>query len=322
MIRVLGLIILGLWFTGCSITISVFPAIEPLQEKVVQAAQRQTDNKILLLDIEGVLFSQEYHSLFFSSRNTVAEVKERLRKAERDPQIKAVVIRVNSPGGEVTACDTIYHELKRFKRRTGTKIIVCMTNIATSGGYYISMVADKIVAHPNCITGSIGVISILCNVEGLLNKVGIKIEVIKAGQRKDIGSPYRKMLAEERKLLQRIIDQMYEGFLKVVREGRPNLSEEEIHRLADGMIFTARQALQHGLIDWIGFLPGAIQLAKQEAKLPHADVIMYHRPGEYIENIYSEPVSPGLILPQLSLKTLLKGESQRFYYLWLPGYNQ
>jgi len=191
-------------------------------------------------------------------------------------------------------------------------------DVAASGGYFVGASADRIVAHPTTITGSIGVIVLKMNLEGLMEKVGIEAETVKSGDKKDIGSPFRKLTDEERALFQEIIDDFYRQFLKVVRTGREGKTMDE--GLLDGRILTAKQALQGHLIDQIGYLEDAVQLAKQEAGLDSAKVVVYRRPGHYASNVYSKtasvPVEPSLLSHRLSF---LKDQLQpHFMYLWLP----
>jgi protease-4 len=175
-----------------------------------------------------------------------------------DPAIKAVVVRVNSPGGSVVASDEIYHMLLEFDK----PVVVWMGEMAASGGYYISCGGDYVFAHPDTLTGSIGVISQFLNVEELMDKVGVDAVVITSGPRKDIGSPFREMSEEEQALWEGIIDETYEGFVELVAQAR-DLPLEEIRELADGSIYTGRQALELGLVDGVGTPEDAIAKAAE-----------------------------------------------------------
>lgn len=200
---------------------------------------------VALIRVEGVIMD---------SRNAIEELKE----YSDDPSIKAIVLRVDSPGGGVAPSQEIYEEIKKVKQKK--KVVVSMGSVAASGGYYISCPADKIVANPGTLTGSIGVIMELPNFEGLMNKIGVKTEVIKSGRHKDMASAFRTMLPEERKLLQNVLDDVHEQFINAVADGR-NMKVKDIKELADGRIFTGKNAKAIGLADELGNLEDAINLA-------------------------------------------------------------
>jgi len=309
----------SLVMSGCIYkpNISLFPKIEPLEEKVVEGSG---SDKVLLIDISGMI-SEEREGGVTEEPDMVSRVKEELKGAAADKSIKAIVLRVNSPGGTVTASDLIYHEIRRFKEKTGMKVIASIIDVGASGAYYISMAADKIVAHPTSVTGSIGVIMLHVNLQGLLEKVGVGAEPIKSGKNKDLGSPLKPLSTEDRLILQGIINSMYGRFLEVVVEGRQHLSPERIKELADGRVYTSREAKESGLVDQIGYLDQAIDLAKSEAGIKEAKVILYKRPHQYKNNIYSEAVQTAanpMSVWGVDPKNLLQGASAKFLYLWMP----
>ncbi|MFO0773294.1 MAG: signal peptide peptidase SppA [Nitrospiraceae bacterium] len=289
-----------------------------LEETVVSGSGK---NKVLLLDLSGVISSQEKDGLF-SKPSLLADFKEELTMAAKDSRVKAVVLRINSPGGTVTASDILYHELQQFKAQRGVPVVASIMDIGASGGYYVAAAADKIVAHPSTVTGSIGVIMLTMNAKGLMEKIGVEGNAITSGPRKDMGSPFRHMKDEERAIFQSVIDDFYARFLDVVKAGRPNLSKEEIRKLADGRIYSGDQAKATGLVDELGYLDDAIEAAKEKAGITDAKVVTYRRPGEYRNNIYSKMVngSPdGLAgLAQVDLMSLVRGGSPQFLYLWMP----
>ena len=188
---------------------------------------------------------------------TPGRVADLLEQAA-DPAVKAIVVHVNSPGGSVVASDEIYHALLDFDR----PVVIWMGEVAASGGYYISCGGDYVFAHPDTLTGSIGVISQFLNVEDLLDEVGVDVVVITSGPRKDIGSPFREMTEEEQALWQEITDEIYEGFIEIVSQAR-DLPLDELRELADGRIYTGRQALERGLVDELGTLDDAIAKAAE-----------------------------------------------------------
>jgi len=213
-------------------------------------------------------------------------VTSELRKISKITTIKAVVLRINSPGGSIGAVQEIYEEVNRLKEK-GKKVVVSMGDVGASGAYYIACAADKIVANPGTITGSIGVLMSLGNMEELFRKIGIKVEVIKRGKHKDIGSLSREMTAEEKKLLQGLIDDAYDQFLQVVIEGR-NLKKSKAKKIAQGQVFTGRQAKNLGLIDEIGNFQDAVRLAGKLAGIPgEPKVIELPKPFPRILGIFS-----------------------------------
>src|SRR5512137_286737 len=187
---------------------------DKLQEVVLVPGPAR--EKVLMIDIDGLVSAALETGILSREKSAVARVFERLERAAADPSVKAVILRLDTPGGEVTASDIVYHEVLRFKERTGLPVIGLMMSVAASGGYYIASACDFIIAHPSTLTGSIGVISIFPSVESLRAKVGVKVNVIKSGPVKDSGSPFRDMTEDEKKIFQGIIDEYYEGFLTVV----------------------------------------------------------------------------------------------------------
>lgn len=311
---VMGMI--GLLLSGCTFNFPLFPGPGPLQETQVDGTGKA---KVLLIEISGMISSQENEG-FRTAPSMIASVKEQLTRAAKDEKVKAVVLRINTPGGTVTASDIIYHELKTFKTNRKIPIIASIMDLGTSGGYYIAAAADTVLAHPSSVTGSIGVIMLTVNARGLLEKVGVEATAVTSGPRKDMGSPFRTMTIEERAIFQGLIDSFYQRFLNIVQEGRVNLQMEQIKRLADGRIYTGEQAKAAGLIDEIGYLEDAIAVAKKKAGLTDARIVTYTRPGEYSNNVYSKLLAPnGLVrLADLDLMSFVRGGTPQFMYLWMP----
>jgi protease-4 len=306
---------------GCAIVnVPFFPSAQELQERVVEG---EGDSKILLVDISGLISEKERNTSGGLREGTsiVSEVKEALKKAESDDEIRGLILRINSPGGTVTASDIIHHELKSFKEKTGKRITACLMDVGASGGYYVATAADEIIAHPTTITGSIGVVTLRFNVEGLLSRIGIKEETLKSGDKKDIWSPFRASTPEERKIMQVIIDSLHQRFISVVTNGRKSLTREEVEKLADGRIYTAFQAQKAKLIDRVGYLDDAINGIKKLSGIEDASVITYYRPGTYKGSIYSGlPKAPSNIINLISIngEGLITPPGVHFMYLWIP----
>ena len=201
--------------------------------------------RVALIRVEGPILD---------SKNTIDELKEHLK----DPSIKAIIMRIDSPGGAVAPSQEIYEEVR--KAATKKKIVVSMGSVAASGGYYIASPATRIIANPGTLTGSIGVIMEIPNFAGLMNKLGIKSEVVKSGRHKDIASVFRGIKKEDREILQNVLDNVHDQFILAVAEGRKMLLED-VRKIADGRIFTGEQALKVGLIDEIGNLEDAVKVA-------------------------------------------------------------
>lgn len=301
---------------GC-ITINLLPMPGPLQEKVLSGTGSA---KVLVVELSGMISSADARGLV-NRPSLVAHIREVLTIAEEDQRVKALVLRINSPGGTVTASDILYHEIRAFKEKRKIPVIVSIMDMGTSGGYYIAAAGDKIVAHPSSVTGSLGVIMLTVNASGLLEKIGVQATAVASGPKKDMGSPLRPMTPEERAIFQGVIDEFYTQFLRVIEHGRPNLTAAQVRELADGRIYSGEQARKLGLIDQVGYLDDAIALAKKEAGVGEARVVTYHRPGEYRQNIYSSFLGGAGPWPEwarLDLMAVVRAGAPQFMYLWLP----
>jgi protease-4 len=287
-------------------------------EKFVEG-DAEADAKIALVDVQGILTSEQDDSLLSIRESQVVALVEKLKLAEADKDVKAVVLRIDSPGGDVTTSDIMYHELVSFKSRKKVPVVAAFMGVAASGGYYLSCGADAIVAHPTTITGSIGVISLHVSLVGLLDKIGVKVEALKSGVNKDMGSPFRNMGEEDRKLLQGLIDQFYARFVAVVTEGRKGrLSEGQVRVLADGRVYTAAQALEAKLVDGVGYLNDAIGEAKKRAGQDKVKVVMYTRRPGRVDNEFSAATVQAQPLFGGDLEQARRLLGFHCYYLWEP----
>ncbi|TFG96688.1 MAG: signal peptide peptidase SppA, partial [Myxococcales bacterium] len=233
---------------GACIQVQLWGVPRPFQETVVYG---ESGPKILLLEIDGVIVEQapEPGILGPSEDNLVSRIREQLDRARDDDEVRAVLLRINSPGGTATASDLVYSEILRFKRERKVPVVAQLMGLATSGGYYVAMAADLVIAHPTTVTGSIGVRFVSVSLAGLLEKLGIEDQTLTAGQHKDAGSPLRRLTPEERAHLQSVLDDLHTRFEQVVVAGRPKLPPGGLERVADGSIFSAPQALKLGLVD-------------------------------------------------------------------------
>jgi protease IV len=318
--RILVALLVAVTLSGCSvITIDLTPRIRPLEEQTVEG---RGESKILLLDVSGFISEEGTPTLTIGGApprvSLLVRVREELKKAAEDRQVRALVVRINSPGGTVTASDIIFRELELFKQRTKIPVVAAMVDVAASGGYYIALAADTIMAHPTSVTGSIGVIMISVNAQGLMEKLGLATSTIKSGPRKDMGSPFRTLEPEERAIFQSVIDDLYAQFVAKVVERR-GIPAETARTIADGRIYTPEQALRLRLIDRIGYMNDVLEVARQAAGVSEARVIVYHRPREYRATYYAGPshAATGIEAPVAGLAAML-GPGPRFLYLWWP----
>jgi protease-4 len=310
------LLLAGL-LAGCITVDLPFGKPGPLVETVLDG---RGSAKILLVEIDGII-REDAQTVPFAmapSEGMVARVRAQLEKAAGDEAVKALVLRIHSPGGTATGSEILYGEILRFKERSGVPVVAELMGVATSGAYFTAMAADSVLAHPTTVTGSIGVVFAGVNLSGLMEKIGLEDQTLKSGAYKDAGSPLRRMRPEEREQLQSVLDDLHGRFRQVVVRGRPALAAERVAELADGRVYSAPQALENGLIDAIADLPDAIVEARRRAGLDEARVVSFHRRRDWRENIYTRP--SGSALPLLEITTLLdRLRSPAFLYLWSPG---
>ena len=306
---------------GCVILVGVPSGLfagQALQETEVEG---NGETKILLLPIDGTISAEPESGRFplGDEPSTLEAVSRQLDKAAKDPAVKAVVLRINSPGGGVTASDDIYSRIKAFKDERGIPVIAALGSVAASGGYYVALAADRIIAHPTTVTGSIGVIVVSVSADGLMEKIGVRNETVASGNNKDILSPLSRSTPEQREIVGSIVRGLHSRFVALVKENRAELETEHLEEITDGRIFSASQALELGLIDDIARLEDALDLAREAAGVTKARVIMYRRGGPPPETIYSllgraPEQSLWAALPALASLS----EGPRFMYLWDP----
>ncbi|RJQ23290.1 MAG: signal peptide peptidase SppA [Nitrospiraceae bacterium] len=240
-------------------------------------------DKVALIRVSGVILDS-------------TEIVDELKEYSKDNSIKAVILRVDSPGGAVAPSQEIYEEIVKIKEKK--KVVVSMGTVAASGGYYISAPADRIVANAGTLTGSIGVIMEIPNVSGLMKKIGVETQVVKSGAHKDIASVFKSLTPEEKQILQTVLDDVHDQFISAVSEGRGK-KLEEIRKLADGRIFTGRMAKELGLVDELGNLQDAILLAgeltgikgepqvvEKKEKFSFVDMLKSELPQRLIGNVF------------------------------------
>ena len=218
-------------------------------------------DKIAIVEVRGVITQS-------------SGVIEELQQYLADDGVKAIILRVDSPGGGVGPSQEIYREIMRIKSNSKRKVVTSMGSVAASGGYYIASASDLIVANPGTITGSIGVIMQFSNFEELLKKIGVKGVVLKSGEHKDIGSPFREMTPEEKRIMQEVLDNVHQQFIQAVAEGR-KLDRSKVAQIADGRILTGEQAKNLGLVDQLGNLQDTIDITAKLAGIVGKPNILY-----------------------------------------------
>jgi protease-4 len=269
---------------------------------------KDAEYKISLIKIEGEItgYSEKY---YFKSISDI--IKNAFDIAKEDEKVKGIILQINSPGGDIVEVEKIYEKIQEVKK--SKPVIALFENIATSGGYYCAVATDKIISHPLTITGNIGAVIILYNVEELFEKkLGINMNVIKSGKHKDIGSPFRKMDIEEKKIFQDLVNQAAKRFLDVVLRNR-NIASEKVDIISDGRIFTGIQAKEIGLVDEIGNLDKAVSVIKEMTKIDKLKVVeYYYKPGIFdIIGLYQSEKLLFSKIPEIKTPVLK--------YLWLPG---
>ncbi len=297
-----------------------------LNEVLISGAEK---DKILVISVDGVISDRSSADTFGLSQkeSMIARIKEELSKAYQDQDIKGIILKINSPGGGVTASDIIYREILLFKNNKKIPIVSLFMDTAASGGYYIAMASDKIVAHPTTVTGSIGVVISGVNIKKGLEKIGIEDQTIVSGSNKNILSPLADFSKEQRAIIQSIVNDMYDRFYQIVLKGRPGISDAKLKVLADGRIFSATQAKQEGLVDEIGYFEDAIRVVVTQPNYNSSSlsrnisprIITYSQVKKPIRNYYqiNEEINMDLSGINQLLKNINIHTEVKFLYMWM-----
>jgi len=310
-------LVLAVLISGCA-TINLGPSLGELKEVTIEG---EGPGKILLVNVDGVINNQKDKTFSGSTvrLGMVEKIRSIVEKAEKDDAIKALLIKINSPGGTVTASDIIFHLLKTYKEKRKIRIYIQVMDLAASGGYYIALAGDEIIAHPTSLIGSIGVIALKVNLQELMTKVGVSWEIVKSGDKKDFMSPFRSFTKEERELFQETIDRFHNRFVTLIAENRSTLDIPQVQSLADGRVFDAEQAKDLKLIDHIGYVTDTVQRIMSDLNNSNLKLVTYHRNNDFQGNIYSQfqkPTSFNLI--NLDLGFNPNALSPYFLYIWSP----
>jgi len=308
------------FLAGCgSGSFLITPVSDTSKLDQVTVAEGSASAKVAIIPVEGMLLDEQNGGLLQASENPLSLFTQELEQAAKDDSIKAVVLRVNSPGGSVTTSDTMYDEILRFKAKTHKPVIVSAQEVMASGSYYVSCAADKIIVNPTSIVGSIGVIFDTFDLEDTLDKLGVRTDPIKSAPLKDMGSPYKHLTPEARAIMQGMVDEYFARFKDVVSSSRGIPENDAFTTLTDGRVFSGTRAVELKLADQLGRLDDAIDLARQMGGAEGGKVVMYKRPFGYTGSIYAEMPMPTPKSNEMNLKLPFSDWLPTgFYYLWQP----
>lgn len=283
------------------------------------AGSHASGRRIALVDVDGLILNQEMTGLYSDGENPVAVFREKLETIARDPCYAAVVLRINSPGGGVTASDMLWHDLRSFKDYTNLPVVACLMDVGAGGAYYLATAADTIIAHPTSITGGIGVILNLYNLEDAMAQFNIVGVPVKSGEHIDLGTPITPQSEVGREILQQMAEEFHARFKRVALLGRPQLQTATAD-IFDGRVFTAQQAVELQLVDSIGYLDDAVRLAGEMGGAPGAPLVVLHRRHDRARTAYD--VTPNVPLQTtlipLSVPGFERSRLPAFLYLWQP----
>lgn len=320
----------GVVLSACTpvrFAIDVLPATDSLDETVVMEDDGASSRyKVAMIDVTGLIIDAPRPGLLAEGDNPMSAFIEALERSRDDDNVKAVVIRLNSPGGTVTASDIMYREVLTFREETGKPVVMLMSDLAASGAYYLACAGDTIIAHPTTITGSIGVIMQLVNFSEGMEKIGISADAVTSGPNKSMGSPFEPEEPEHREIFQNMVNEFYARFRDVVITSR-TISEADIEWVTDGRIVSGARAAEIGLVDRTGSLRDAFDEAKSLAEVTSAKLVKYHRAYDHVGSAYASgpagrpttdhPAQINMI--QLNLPSLNEMTQPGFWYLWDPN---
>ncbi|HMO27362.1 MAG TPA: signal peptide peptidase SppA [Tepidisphaeraceae bacterium] len=273
--------------------------------------------KIAVIPIDGMIANARGFNPLGPGENRLALFQQQLDRAARDSAVKAVVLRINSPGGTVTGSDAIYELVRRFREKSGKPVVASIQEVGASGAYYVALASDEIHAQPTSVVGSIGVIFNAVSIEGSLRMLGVRTEAIKSGQMKDMGSPFHNLTEDERGIMQAMVDEYFGRFESLVANHR-KLNGARLTAVTDGRVFSGAQGLEHGLIDQLGTLDDSIDRARSLASVPKARAVMYRRPYSPGGSVYA---NAGDVAPRATQINLIETDllmPSGFYYVWRP----
>ncbi len=302
------------------IRVTIPPAVDPGPMVAVPVRAGAGGGRVGIVDVDGLILNQNLTGLYSVGENPVASFREKLEAAAADPSVRAVVVRVNSPGGSVTACDILAEELKRFRKSTGKPVVSCLMDLATSGAYYLAVGGDRVVAHPTTVTGGIGALINHYNLQDAMAQLNVRSEPIKSAPLVDMGSVTAPLPPEAEALLAEMVAGFRSRFRDRVALLRPGVTAADWKALDDGRVVAGPKAQAMHLVDRVGYVHDAIDEAEALAGLSGAEVVLFQRKGYPAHSVYAiTPNAPidGQIVP-FSYPGLDRAKIPTFLYLWQP----
>ncbi len=276
-----------LMIQGCafiSLDLSSFIQFQPFEERILKSG---SDDKILVVEILGPITTTAVRD-FIPRQGTLERLDGIIEKAKKDKNIKGLILKIDSPGGSVTASDLVFSQIKEFKEAQKIPVVACVTGQGTSGAYMVALSADSIVALPSSVVGNVGVLLPSISLEGLMDKLGIRNQTLTSGKFKDTGNPLRDMTTEDKAILEGIIKEFHRDFLTKVKEQRP-VTAEDLAIIEDGRVMTATSGMKVHLIDQVGYYEDALKAMESLSKTESPTVVVYRRRGENEGGFYSWP---------------------------------
>lgn len=310
-----------------AIRIDLVPVEDRLTPQVIEQDPGYfVSDQIALVEVSGMISDARASSLIATGRNPVSDLRETLNAIERDSHVKAVILRLNTPGGTVTASDMMYRDIMAFKARTHIPVVVSMMDLCASGGFYISCAGDYRIAYPTTITGSIGVIAQTISFAGSMEKLGITQKAVTSGPNKDMLSPLKPLDPKDAALAQQFVNQFYAQFLGLVKQSHPKVAEENWPMLTDGRVVTGIDAAKYGLIDQTGDLDTAVAKAKEMGHIKKAQLITFTHSGDFKGSIYANTPAQSPQMNQMNQTNLINinldgtnfipSSHPTFLYMW------
>lgn len=274
---------------GCafvSVDLANLIKIPKMQERVLC---KGSESKVLVLEVVGAITASHTKEMLMTKEGTLERLDGILSMASEDKNIKGVILKIDSPGGSVTASDLLYRRIIEFKTSKKIPVVSCIINVGTSGAYLTALSSEKIVALPTSMIGNIGVLLPSVSYQGLMDMFGVRDQTITSGRFKDAGSPMRDMTDEDKGIYKAIVDEMFDDFISKVKKNRPGMTEEDMRIAGDGRIMAANFALKHHLIDEIGYYENALKSVEKLSGIQNPTVVVYRRIGESEGGFYSWP---------------------------------
>jgi protease IV len=306
-----------------AIDVKLPSAVDPgeMMETVVRTSPSPGScPRVALVDVDGLLFNQNYGGLQSVGDNPLSALRDKLAAAAADPRVGAVVVRINSPGGSVTACDIMAEELRRFRAHTRKPVVACLMEVATSGAYFIAAESDRIIAHPTALTGGLGVVFNHSNLQDAMAMLNLVTDPVKSGPKIDMGTVTGPLDDGTRAMLQQMADSYRDYLLRRVKERRGAMTAADMQAVSDGRVILASQALALHLVDRLGYLPDAIAEAESLAGASGAEVVLFHRSAYPARSLYAITPSPAALhdVVPFSYPGLDRSKLPTFMYLWQP----